>query len=241
MAPTLVWLYKNAPGDELRYSIRSLTETLPHDGVLIVGDKPDWYRGDFLKVPTGGVHARTSNDNTWNALGAVAQSRVVGEDFLLLNDDMFCMRKQRSVTAFHRGTLDDLLARLSREHPSSRYTAMLRRVRHILASEGVTGGYDYETHTPMPMTKDGILDTLEVRQKHPNQQVSKRSLYGNLNSVPAKLMPGPIPGELDCKVRGTNGPMPTGVWLSSTEQSFKDRLKPIVHKRFPEPSKYERS
>ncbi|WP_164104240.1 galactosyltransferase-related protein [Candidatus Laterigemmans baculatus] len=48
-----VWTYwaDGAVGDELRYSIRSVLKYQPGARVVVVGDKPGWYTGDFISKP----------------------------------------------------------------------------------------------------------------------------------------------------------------------------------------------
>ena len=50
-------VYNCRPGkqnEELRYSIRSVMENLPHDNLWVVGGKPEWYTGNYGRgVPKG--------------------------------------------------------------------------------------------------------------------------------------------------------------------------------------------
>ena len=166
---------------------------------------------------------------------------MLPESVIVCNDDMFCMKPQRGkMPSFHRGRLADQLARLRSDAPLSRYTAMLNNVQRALDHEGIAGAYEYETHVPMPMTKTGILKALEVRAKWPGVNLSKRTLYGNVNAVGGRVLPGPIPGQMDVKVRHADGATPTGAWLSTTEQSFAERFYATLADAFPEPSRYER-
>ena len=45
-----VYICKDGVNEELKYSIRSVVESFPEAIVWVVGGKPDWYIGNYIKV-----------------------------------------------------------------------------------------------------------------------------------------------------------------------------------------------
>jgi hypothetical protein len=45
-----VYICKDGINEELRYSIRSVVESFPDSNIWVVGGKPDWYVGNYIKV-----------------------------------------------------------------------------------------------------------------------------------------------------------------------------------------------
>src|SRR4051812_21459970 len=81
-----VYYLKN-PGEEFRYSLRSLAANAPVDRVTVIGDAPPWLKG--VKVLDGNP---TQDANTNSVANAHIAARAFPERFVMMNDDFFVLR-----------------------------------------------------------------------------------------------------------------------------------------------------
>lgn len=208
--------------EELRYSLRSLIN-MPHTNVLLVGHHPTWARSvDHLPVE------QVLDDKQANAVRLFTMLSVHGPDeFVLFNDDFFCMSPVAGPPPVeHRGMLIEHARRLR----GGRYGAMLHRTAAVLAAVGYRDALAYTMHKPMTMSRRLLADTMEFQRIDP--ALSWRSMYGNLCHL------GGAPAD-DVKLSGA-GPVPRGPWISTSDASFKyHKVGEAIRQRFPLPSPYE--
>lgn len=139
--------------EELKYSLRSL-ENIPHRKVVIVGHKPDWVKGVFHLPVKQNYGTKVANTN-WNWL-TVANSKLVSDRFILMNDDMFFMKPITAVPFCHMGDHKEFLKYYIQNHPFSTYTKVIRATEKRLGEMGITDAYSYELHTPTFIDKRAI-------------------------------------------------------------------------------------
>lgn len=225
------YVYTCRPGDneELRYSIRSVVENMPEGNIWVVGDKPDWYSGNFINVPQTG----SKYQNVRRSLEKICASSQISNDFVLMNDDFFIINKIDNVETFHGGLLIDKLHAYQDLNPRSAYTLMLEETYLRLCEMGIEAPLDYELHVPMVMNRKALRRALK-------DAVLWRSAYGNQYSAGGRLMNdvkyyarGPLANRSP-KIKNTNND-----YLSSEDKSFEVLLKTILEKRFSNPSQYE--
>jgi len=72
---------------ELKYSIKSVKKYHPNSNIVLVGGKPDWYKGDFIFVEDVS-HCRFVN--TWNCIIEACKKY---EHFVQMDDDFFLFKK----------------------------------------------------------------------------------------------------------------------------------------------------
>jgi hypothetical protein len=71
-------------GLELRYAIRSMVKHFkPLSGVVVVGDKPDWYIGEYIAYPTQGAKEKNIYEKLMQVQGTVLYSN---DDYFALQD-----------------------------------------------------------------------------------------------------------------------------------------------------------
>jgi hypothetical protein len=221
------YICRSGDNEELRYSLRSVAKNAPAGRVWLVGGKPDWYTGDFIPVQS----TSSKYSNARNNLEAIVNSKEISENFVLMNDDFYFMKKVDKVDMFHGGRLIDKIRRYRQISPSNGYNQMLITTHRRLVRSGVRDPMDYELHVPMPMDKSGLARALETN-------VLWRSSYGNLvhNSVG-------IVSE-DVKFYGSKSKRPSYIpggcspYLSSDDGSL-DELLPILSEQFNEECSYE--
>lgn len=214
-------------GDELRYSLRSLSN-IPHDNVWIVGDSYPWVKNvKFLDVYQG----KSSWSNVHENLRRVCKQQDLSQEFLFFNDDFYIMKKIDEMPVLHAGPLADLRDRYKRGE-NHYYARIVRNTFSLLGP----GSISYELHAPMTLNKDllpGVLDSSQDRLF--------RSIYGNWHRVGGSYYK-------DTKVRSKRHPAPastpdevmSSTFVSSSNSSFqKTFLGDFIRDSFPIKSDYE--
>jgi hypothetical protein len=172
----IVYLLKNNPennSEELRYSLRSL-KNIPHNKVVIVGEKPDWVTNvTYIPVAQSG----TKNVNVANNLRAAVTSDLVANDFLLMNDDFFFMKKISEMPNLNLGLLKDVIQTYDKRYPEgSDYIRQMKNVYRVLIEAGHKQPLSYELHMPMILNKQKATSLFE-EVATPIHQF--RTYYGN--------------------------------------------------------------
>jgi hypothetical protein len=175
----LDFVYFCRPGnnEELRYSIRSLYANYKNATVWVVGEKPDWYVGNFIYVEQG--HSKFNN--VLESIKVVCSSDQIKSSFVLMNDDFFILKPINPYNMYHGGKLSSKIDKYDNLMPSASYVQMLKNTFYQLTKLGVSDPLDYELHIPMMMNKKKLFRSLR-------QGVLWRSMYGNLNKVGGEMM-----------------------------------------------------
>jgi hypothetical protein len=168
----LVYICRDGDNEELRYSIRSAVKNLPHDKVWVVGGKPDWYIGNYIKVSQDGP----KYGNARNNLRAICNSEDISESFILMNDDFYIINKVSSVPYMYSGTLDDKISHREDAFSGNSYTTLLRKTLGFLSNKKIKTILDYELHVPMVMEKKKLAKIIKLSGLW-------RSVYGNMFDV----------------------------------------------------------
>jgi len=235
----VVWVCRTGPNEELRYSIRSVTKNMPHENIVVVGGKPDWYTGKFIPVETftaDGQVSKNKYENTKNNIRHIVDNPKISGDFILMNDDFYVLKPIDQLQYYHNGLLADKLAEFRRYTSWSTYTGVLTRTMSVLNHLGFIDPLDYTLHVPMMFNKQKLAEVLV----HPIASI--RTLYGNIHKVGGRKM-------LDVKVHGKNHEYAPksfdyrnedSVFLSTADRTFASVKKNLLGPMFVEPSKYER-
>jgi hypothetical protein len=228
----VVYICRAGDNEELRYSIRSVVKNLPHDNIWVVGQKPKWYTGNFIEIPD----KRIKYVNARNNMKAICSSNKISEDFILMNDDFFIMKKVDSLDYFYGGTLEDKAVRFESFSMLGSYTRMLYSTLEKLKDIGIKTPLDYELHVPMIFNKKKLRDALKIKSD------LWRSVYGNLYSVGGTQI-----GDVKT-YSGNNKKKQSFDWrkdsknfLSTEDNSFKEVRDKLLNKHFAKPSSYESS
>lgn len=229
-----VYVCRDGDNEELRYSIRSVHQNMPHDNIWVVGGKPDWYTGNHIPV----VQWMDKEANEKANLAAIATSDEISDPFILMNDDFFVVHKLEDFVMFNGGKLIDRVKLYSKNFPGTRYLELLLDLHKHLLMLGFDDPVDYETHTPIIMTKSILKAT--------HRQLDLfRSVYGNavdLDGIPISNSYNDVkyyinnPGNLQAYDIETL-PYP---YLSSDDESFSAIYEKVLLDMFPEPSPYEK-
>lgn len=223
-----VYICRGGRNEELRYSIRSLSN-FPQRHVWVVGGRPNWYAGRFVRVPPKPNKYEHGRAN----LDAIINTDEITDDFVLFNDDFFVVRNVETVPILHAGPLADMVDRLSVVAPVARFTKMLETTLQVLRAEGISDPLSYNLHTPMKMNKRHLKEALK-------REGSPRTLVGNLFEYGGEFAD-------DVKVHGRDPwPVPSYNWrsgsspfLSTNDHTFREVYMGKLRDMFPQRSRFE--
>jgi hypothetical protein len=227
-----VYICKEGPNEELRYSIRSVNESFPDSTIWVVGGKPDWYIGNYIHVK----QPFTKYKNALQNLSAICNSSEISDTFILMNDDFYIVKKINSIINYHGGSLLEKINLYQKINSNTNYTRKLAATYKKIKSLGFDNPLDYELHIPMIMEKEKLKEVLKYKE-----QFLWRSVYGNMFSVGGEEMK-------DVKVY-TKGPLvlksynlnrDDHIYLSSADTSFNLIFDSILKKQFNTKTKYEK-
>ena len=227
----VVYICRKGDNEELRYSIRSVVENLPHRSITVVGERPDWYVGPFIHVPARYSKVKNAKMN----MRQICITNGISDEFILMNDDFFIMEKIDKLENYHQGTLLEKAKYYDSLSPTSIYTKYLWDTYDYLVNKGFQNPLNYEQHVPMVVTKNGLLNAIKPHG------TLHRSIFGN------RYLEGKsINMERDVKVYVTEPeksfPYKTqpSPFLSTEDESFPVLLDEILKEKFPNKTKYER-
>jgi hypothetical protein len=233
----VVWICRTGPNEELRYSIRSVAANMPHENIVVVGGKPDWYTGRFIPVDTFIDNHRSTNKyvNAKNNIRQIVDDSSISDEFVFMNDDFYVMKPIDRLQHYHNGYFSNKLKLFKLYSPESSYTRMLQRTASTLELLNIEDPLDYTLHIPILYQKKKLAKTLEY-------DGSIRTLYGNIHRVGGRFME-------DVKVHPKRpkewAPEPFDymrddtVFLSTADSAFSVVKKNLLDSVFSEPSKYE--
>ena len=231
----LVYICRDGENEELRYSIRSAVKNLKHDNIWVVGGKPDWYTGNFIEV-------RQSADKYYNArqnMKAIVKSPDISDNFILMNDDFFILKRINRLQVYYGGVLMERIRYLKRTYGSSSYTNMLYyTLTYLKRFHGIQRPLNYALHVPFPMNKQNLAQIIDI-------DISWRVAYGNIFHVGGTEVISKDGKNKDIKVYIKDGNFIdieknsiSDKFLSTEDNSFETVL-PFLKKKFPDPSQYE--
>ena len=147
-----VYICKDGVNEELKYSIRSVVESFPEPTIWVVGGKPDWYTGKYIKVE----QKESKYKNAVKNLETICFSEEISESFVLMNDDFYIIKKIDKIENFHSGFLLDKINLYQKLNGNSQYTRKLSGTYKKLRALGFENPLDYELHVPMIMEKEKL-------------------------------------------------------------------------------------
>ena len=89
-------------------------------------------------------------------MNAICDSEEISEEFVLMNDDFFIIKKIDKIDNFYSGLLSEKIDKYTRITGSSMYIRKLIMTRTRLMEQGIDSPLDYELHVPMVMQKNKL-------------------------------------------------------------------------------------
>lgn len=230
---------------ELRYSLRSVAANLTGlDAVHVFGGGAPWFSSAVTQHRI--AQPRTKHVNTWALWLEIAAAWRGGElpdEFLLMNDDFFCMRPTVEVKPTASGTCDEWTA-ARRFGGANATAAVMERTVKWLDEGGCRNPLSYELHMPLPVRGkrfSEILSWLAPRVAS-HGRIAKRSAYANLEDAVYRNATAHM--DRDVKVREGTDPVPDAAWISTSDEAFRystrGRVGGVIRAAFPTPCIFER-
>ncbi len=225
-----VYACREGDNEELRYSIRSVLNSFPDSRIWVIGGKPNWYVGNYIKVD----QFSSSHMNQLDNFKAACNSDEIDEDFILMNDDFFIVNKIESIEYFYGELLQDKVDLYLDLVGDNSYVRRLRQTNSRLIKYGIDQPLDYEMHVPFPVNKSKFKTVLEK-----DGRFNWRSIYGNLFNVKGtKINDVKVYESGPLTKKSFDYSQPSN-FLSSLDESF-DVLRPTLEKLFPNPTNCEK-
>lgn len=225
-----VYVCRNGDNEELRYSIRTTVANLPPGRIWVVGGKPDWYIGDYIYVEQTG----RGYLNVRNQLKAVCLNDEISNDFVLMNDDFFTIKKVEKIEPVHMGTLRETMdVYADSEQKNLGYQRMINITRRVLEKMKINNPLNYELHVPMQMDKKNLLEVIDT-------QGLWRSMYGNFVGVGGNRESDVKVYSLDkIETKDKDDDLEDLLYISCHDDNFDLIYNEFLKGKYDEPSKYE--
>ncbi|WP_162343215.1 hypothetical protein [Cyclobacterium salsum] len=151
------YLAAKAKGDELRYAVRAWEKSIPDTRIVIVGDKPAW-AGKGLEHILHKPQSKNPQVDVAHKMMAAIASDLVPNVFVWTNDDIFtlCPLELADIMTLKS---HGLLA--NRGKANGVYQENAKRTLEALKKQGIAAPYDYATHTPVIVEKQGLAKIIE--------------------------------------------------------------------------------
>jgi hypothetical protein len=210
---------------------------MPHNNIVVVGGKPDWYTGPFIPVETylGSRKSTNKYANAKNNIQQIINSEKISDEFVFMNDDFYIMKQLDHVPYYHGGLFADKIKQFKIYSGDSEYTKMLVRTNSVLNALGRPDPLDYTLHIPITYHKNKLAEIMPYTG-------SIRTLYGNIHKVGGRQME-------DVKVHPKrvqpHAPEPfdylnkNSTFLSTSDSSFEAVKRNLLGQVFTKPSRYE--
>lgn len=230
-----VYYVRPGENEELRYSLRSVSAHADVDRVTLVGGYPEWLNTDTVEVLPGNPH----HIKQWNGFENIRiAARENPGDFVVFNDDFILLDDLADpLPYFHRQALDNHILQADNRTPEGQHRKkMLVQMSFYLKSNRVANPYSFETHVPMRINGEKLLDRMESYfewwSMEP-QPLMWRTLYANQEPFAEQV------GRRDVITHGAESFGMAKDFASTSDRSV-DPILPILAERFPEPSRWEK-
>jgi hypothetical protein len=228
-----VYICRDGPNNELKYSIRSVYKNAPVNSLWVVGGRPGWYSGKYINVEQ---NHETKYLNAQANLRSIINNPYIPDKFILMNDDFYITQPIFKIPVYHGGSLEKKAEAYLNFKAKARHAQMLMETANLLKQNGVSTPLDYSLHLPMTMHKENLEHSV-------NMGGAIRSVYGNLNRIGGTRLP-----VHDVKVHGKDLIFPESFdyiknehqlpFLSSSDYTFNQLYRNTL-KQFSEPSPEE--
>lgn len=207
--------------NELRFSLRSLSNVPGKHEVMVIGHAPEWLTNVTL-VPLRDV----GNDPVMNVTVKLTQAiPYLPDRFALMNDDFFVMRAMEAIPVLHLGPMEPRLRYfLNRRNP---YMDAFRRSYEVLRSMGVREPLNFSVHTPFLVERGKLM---EMSADWPLGKCLFKTIYGNQYCRSTAML------ARDVKTNIWNGR--SVCW--STPNHLLPGAKAILQRRFRQRCEYEK-
>lgn len=225
----IVYLVKESEyNEELKYSLRSVSENVPHRHVCFIGGKPK------NLLPDRWIHVKQDRSTKWSNTSLLLKTACldpdISENFIMFNDDFFVLLPVEEIPYFADGPLSKRIYNLYRKYSHlTQYSLRLTHTKTLLEAESLPT-VNYAVHYPIIINKKEMLDTFEKFPKG----LMWRSLYGNHHKKEFRI-------TKDCKITDyVTIPEQTQVFVSTSDKSFqRGKIGNYIRECFSRPCRWE--
>jgi hypothetical protein len=167
--------------EEIRYSLRSIEKHLDFNNVFIVGELPSWALSEKITLIKADDPYGNKLRNAIHKITLACKDEKVSDNFILMNDDFFFLKKTEKIEYFNKGKL----AVSKRDHSTKGgyYYRAICSTLDMLRAGGVKDPVDYEVHYPIIFNKQKFL---KMAAGITETDYLFRSVYCNLNNITSK-------------------------------------------------------
>jgi hypothetical protein len=226
-----VYLCRSGDNEELRYSIRSVVKNTNNPKIWLVGGKPSWYIGNYIKSD----QSKDKYENVVNSLNTIVNSDAIPEDFILMNDDFYIIKPIEKINTYHGGNFERKVEIFTENAKSSYYTSMLINTNNTLKDLGINNPLDYAIHVPIEFNKQKLSTVIKPK-------LSIRTIYGNLFNIGGTKIDD-VKFHRTATRRWAKSPDLNTIdfeYLSTSDESFLEVYENILKDMFKEPSPFEK-
>jgi hypothetical protein len=226
-----VYLCRPGSNEELRYSIRSVVKNTENPNIWIVGGKPSWYVGNYIKSD----QSQDKYENVVNSLNTIVNCKSIPEDFVLMNDDFYIIKPINKINTYHGGSFQKKVEIFTDNAKSSYYTSLLINTNNILKDAGIENPLDYAIHVPIELNKQKLSTVIQSK-------VSIRTMYGNLFDIGGTEVDDVKFHRMATRKWAKSPDLNTMdfEYLSTGDESFPEVYENILKDMFKDPSPYEK-
>lgn len=211
--------------NEIRFSLRSIDNNLAHDKVFIVGHLPHFIT-NVSHIKADDIYDSPLK-NTLHKLKIACKDKQISDNFILLNDDFFILKKIAEVKPYYKCTLKQSLKAHKSKH-GYYYQAIKDTI------DFTKGNKDWSLHYPFIFNKKKLLKTIELIEKQ-DKNLLLRTVYANMHNIKGTQ-------KYDVKIRSV-----PEIWKLKNERAIsttagivhRKEFSDFIKQRFPIKSKYE--
>ena len=226
--------------EELRYSLRSLSNFKDLGKIYIVGFRPTWIQ-NIIHIEALDPFLTNKDCNLINKLILASQDKQITEEFLNFSDDQLLMKSCDHIdfmTPYHDNSLINFLP----DQKLNRWKTRLKNTITTLQSKGLPSNC-YESHIPTLINKYNYTKTVFQYNYPEGQGMCGNTLYFNTIKAQGKPLPENYATRLETLIQE----IPTlesicegRLHFNYAEASICDNLFLFLHNKFPDRSIYEK-
>lgn len=168
--------------NEIKYSIRALEQNIKFGKLWIVGGCPKFIDKSKIRYIKAEDPFSNKLKNAIHKITLACREEEVSENFILMNDDFFFLKRTEGVEYFNKGKLE-----ASKKNHSTKggyyYRAICDTIE-MLKDMGIDNPTDFEVHYPIIFNKKKFIKTVEKISVEEGYLF--RSVYGNMNHIESK-------------------------------------------------------
>lgn len=161
--------------NEIRFSLRSVQTNLKHKNVYLVGHIPPFIK-NISHIPAVDITEHDKLRNTCHKLRVICENKDISEDFILMNDDFFVMKKVRFLKYYHKGSI--YKSKNTHVTKGGYYYQAICDTIDVLKNLGIQKPLDYSVHIPIIFNKRKLLEVIKLIEED-GRQLLLRTIYCN--------------------------------------------------------------